>query len=274
MGIATNLRSKIHVIIGDTQTRPGVPTDHLEWIGRYIVEQFAGLDITIVHLGDHADMPSLSSYDKGKRSMEGRRYKEDIKAANAGWARLCTPLKELNKGRRHQWWPERVITLGNHEDRITRACEDDAQLEGILSLDDLDYKKWGWTVVPFLEPFERDGVHFSHYWYHPSTGRPYGGENLYTRLKQIGHTFVQGHQQGMGYAVRPVGKVRHHGLVLGSTYLHQEKYLGPQSHDYWRGICVLHQVENGMFDPMFISLDYLCRRFEHQTLREFMQKYS
>jgi hypothetical protein len=263
-------KGRIHVIIGDTQVKPGVPTDHLEWIGRYLVDQFAGTDLAVIHVGDHADMPSLSSYDKGKKGMEGRRYRADIDAANAAWARLNEPLRIYNKGRRHKWWPERRITLGNHEHRITRACEDDAQLDGVLSLADLEYAEHGWTVHDFLEPVELDGVGYSHYWYHPNTGRPYGGENLYTRLKQIGHSFTMGHQQGLSYAVRPVGRTRHHGLVIGSCYLHEEKYLGPQATAYWRGIVVCHQVEAGTYDPMFVSLEYLCRKYENQTLKEFL----
>jgi hypothetical protein len=226
-------------------------------------------------VGDHWDMPSLSSYDKGKAAMEGRRYKADIKAGNKGFDLLCAPLATYNrarlKARKRQWHPDRHFLMGNHEHRITRACENDPQLDGVLSLDDLNVASHGWKVHPFLEPLILDGVHYSHYWYHPSTGRPYGGENLYTRLKQIGHSFTMGHQQGLAVAIRAVGKARHHGLVVGSTYLHDEKYLGPQSTAYWRGIVVCHQVENGQYDPMFVSLDYLCRRYERKTLAEFMK---
>lgn len=264
--------SRIHVVIGDTQTKQGVLTDNLEWIGCYIADQFFGVDIEIVHVGDHADMPSLSSYDKGKRAMEGRRYRADIDAANDAWDRLNEALTRHNRTRRRAWRPRKRILLGNHEDRIDRACELDPQLEGVISIDDLNFKDWGWTVHDFLEPVEIDGIAYSHYFYHPSTGRPYSGENLYTRLKQIGHSFTMGHQQGLQYALRPVGKARHHGLVVGSSYLHDEKYLGPQSTAYWRGIVVCHQVERGMYDPMFVSLDYLCRRYEKMPLTDFLRR--
>jgi len=61
--------------------------------------------------------------------------------------------------------------------------------------------------------------------------------------------------------------------VCGSTYLHEEKYLGPQGNNYWRGIVVCHQTENGSYDPMTVSLDYLCRRYENMTLEEYMAKW-
>lgn len=266
------LKGRIHVVIGDTQVKDGVPTAHLGWIGRYLVDQFAGQDVAVIHVGDHWDMPSLSSYDKGKRAMEGRRYKADIKAGNRGFDLLNKPLAKYNETRKKtaQWWPKRHFLLGNHEHRITRACEADAQLDGVLSLDDLNAASWGWTVHPFLEPVDVDGVIYSHYFYSPGTGRPYSGENLYNRLKTIGHSFTMGHQQGLQHAMRPVGKTRHHGLVLGSTYLHDEHYLGPQVVNYWRGIAVCHQVERGQYDAMFVGLDYLCRRYEGQTLTDFL----
>ena len=234
-------RGRVHVVIGDTQVKPGVPTDHLEWIGRYIADRFPDKfpaeDVTIVHLGDHWDMPSLSSYDRtGGTAMEGRRYQADIKAGNEAFRRLCAPLARHNAKQTAEgkaaWWLDCHFLLGNHENRITRAIEDDAQLEGTLSLDDLQVNE-GWHVHDFLEPVAIDGITYAHYFYNPNTGKPYGGENLETRLKTIGHTFTMGHQQGKRYAVRPVGRSRHHGLVLGSTYLHDERYLGPQSVAYW-----------------------------------------
>ncbi len=264
--------SRVHVVIGDTQQKPGVPNIHLTWIGRYIVDQFWGRsDVRLIHLGDHWDMPSLSAYDKGRRAMEGRRYIDDVDAGNEAFDLLNEPIRRANRNKRKCWRPDRHLLLGNHEDRITRATEADAQLEGKLSLSDLNAARWGWKVHPFLEPVDLDGVVYSHYFYHPNTGKPYGGENLQTRLKQIGHSFTHGHQQGMSYAVRPVGNTRHHGLTVGSTYLHEEKYLGPQATSYWRGIVVCHEVERGTYDPMFVSLSYLCRRYTGKPLKRYMR---
>lgn len=272
MGNEHTRRLPVHVVIPDTQVKPGVATDHLEWVGRYIVDQFAGRpDVKIIHLGDHADMPSLSSYDKGTKSMEGRRYVADIRAANEGFARLCAPLAEYNRLRKErkerQWWPERHITLGNHEDRITRAAEADAQLEGILTLDDLDYRKHGWEVHPFLQPVELDGVVYAHYFYNPMSGRPLSG-NALSRLKTLGHSFTMGHQQTLDYALRFVRGQSQHGLVAGAFYLHDEGYKGFQGNAHWRGIVVCHEVINGSYSPMFVSLDYLCRRYAGLPLDE------
>lgn len=222
------IQATTHVVIPDTQAKSGVPTDHLKWIGQYIVDEFHDEPIKIIHLGDHADMPSLSSYDKGKKSMEGRRYTIDIKAANDAWLVLNSALEAFNKNRRktkhRPWLPERHILLGNHEDRIARAVELDAQLEGVISTDDLIYTQTGWTVHPFLKPVELDGIFYSHYWQNTMTGKPLGGSAL-ARLKTLGHSYTMGHQQVLDYAIRFVKGQSQHALVAGACLDSSHKVL-------------------------------------------------
>ena len=254
-----------HLYIPDSQVKPASDVRFLSWIGDYIVDHFAGKELTIIHAGDFADMESLSSYDKaGSKSMEGRRYAADIEAAKEGFALLNAPLEQYNlkkkANRDKQWWPRRIITLGNHEDRITRAIEHDPRLEGTISLNDLPYAASGWEVVPFLLPIEVDGVYYCHYYYNPLTGRPWTGstENM---LKTVGHTFVQGHRQTLQYSIRFVAGRSQHGLIAGACYLDDENFKGPQGNAHWRGVVVMHEVEAGSFDPMFVSLKYLQKRY-------------
>jgi hypothetical protein len=207
--------------------------------------------------------------------MEGRRVIADIEAANAGFTELNLPLLRYNDTRKaykeKQWWPDRHILLGNHEDRITRATEEDAQLDGLLTLDSLIYSDLGWVVHPYLKPVELEGVYYAHYFANPFTGRPYGGTAL-TRLKTLGHSFTMGHQQTLDIAIRPVAGKLQHGLIAGACYLHDEEYKGYQGNAHWRGIVICHEVREGHYDPMVVSLDYLCRRYEGVDLGEFMQK--
>ena len=127
-----------HMIIPDTQVKPGSSLKHLEWAGRYAVEKKPDV---IVHIGDHWDMPSLSSWDVGKKSFEGRRYKDDIDAGIKGLETFLAPIraeqKRLAEGKRKRWNPRLVFTLGNHEQRIERAIESDAKLEGLIGYADL-----------------------------------------------------------------------------------------------------------------------------------------
>ncbi len=258
-------------MIPDTQSKHGVPLDHLSWIGQYIVDRKPEV---IVHLGDHWDMPSLSSYDKGTRAFEGRRYQEDIKAGNEAFAVLNDALaSEHSRQRRNKeklYLPEKHFLVGNHEERIARATNDTPELDGAIGYHDFNAEALGWQVHDYLDPVLVDGVAYSHYWYNPGNGRAYNGM-IETRLKNIGFTFTQGHKQGLLYGLRQVGDRLHHGLVAGSCYLHDEDYLGPQATTYWRGIIVKHQVCDGSYDPMFVSLDYLARRYTGKPVDRFMR---
>lgn len=236
------------LVIPDTQVKPGVPTEHLKWVGKYIVDQKPDV---IVHLGDHWDMPSLSSYDKGKKSFEGRRYKDDIQAGNEAMKLLTSQYRGKVKARE-------IFLLGNHEERIERAVESDAVLEGVIGYHDLDLK--GWEVQGYRMPVEVGGVLFCHYFYNPMNGRPYTGTAA-SILKHVGSSFVMGHRQILDTATQqlPTGK-RRRGVIAGACYQHMETYLGPQG-DHWRGVLVLHEVSDGDFDVMEVSLGYLKRRF-------------
>lgn len=262
-----------HLIIPDTQVKDGVPMDHLRWISKAIMEYRPDV---IVHLGDHADMPSLSSYDKGKKSFEGRRYKKDIDAANEGMDILMSEYHAHNDKRRR--WKEKIYApelhfcLGNHENRINRACEETPELDGVLSVWDLNYMQHGWEVHDFLKPIRIDGIVYAHYFAAQTTGRPLGGQ-IPSRLAKIGSSFVMGHQQVylVGQEAYPDGS-RRRGLVCGSCYLHDEDYRGYQANGEWRGIFVLNEVRNGLYDLMELSLDYLCRRYEGVHVWEFMRE--
>lgn len=245
---------KRHCLIPDVQAKPGVPLEHLSWAGEYIAEKRPDV---IVQIGDFADMESLSSYDRGKKSAENKRYGADLKAAHEAMRLLMEPIR-----RDPTYKPRLVLTLGNHEDRITRFVDDNAVLEETLSLEDLGYEEWGWEVIPYLKPICIDGCWYAHYFYNPNTGRPYSGDNLETRLKTIGHSFTQGHQQGLKSAIRDLSNgTRQRGLVAGSFYQHEETYKGYQGNGHWQGIILKNEVHDGNYDLIEVSLNYLRRKY-------------
>jgi hypothetical protein len=202
-------------------------------------------------------MESLSSYDRGKRSAENKRYKADLEAAHHGMELLMTPIVMAK-----DYKPRLVMILGNHEDRITRYADDNPVMHEAVSIRDLGYEAWGWRVVPFREVIKIDGVAYSHYFYNENTSKPYAGANLQTRLQTIGMSFTMGHQQGLKVAIRDLADgTRHRGLVAGSFYQHNESYRGPQACFEWRGILMKHEVQNGDYDLLEVSLNYLKRRY-------------
>ena len=73
------------LIIADTQAKSEEDLEYLLWIGKYIADKKPDI---IVHIGDHFDMPSLSSYDKGTSKIEGKRLYKDIEAGVEGFKLL------------------------------------------------------------------------------------------------------------------------------------------------------------------------------------------
>ncbi len=250
-----------HLIIPDCQVKPGVDLSHLKWIGQYILDKKPEV---IVCLGDFADMESLSSYDKGKKSFEGRRYKKDLAAAREGMNLLLAPLINFNVNARRtkhkQYTPRLVMVLGNHEQRIERVAEVQPELDEVLSYNDLPYESW--EVYPFLQPVEIDGVSYVHYLANPFTGHPYGGSAL-NQLTKVGKSFIVGHKQTLDIATRfTLSGEQQWGIICGAAYLHDEDFKGPQGNIHWRGIIMAKRVLNGSFDPCFISLNYLRGEYE------------
>jgi hypothetical protein len=46
-----------------------------------------------------------------------------------------------------------------------------------------------------------------------------------------------------------------------NCYPHQESYMGPQGNKHWRGVIMLHNVDNGSFDECFVPLEYLRNKY-------------
>lgn len=254
-----------HIIIPDTQvSEEHCRSDHLVAIGNYIADQHPDV---IVHVGDHWDLPSLSSYEKkGSKFFEGRTYARDVEAGNVAFDDLSRPIrKEIGLSRRRSgddWEPELHLLRGNHEDRIRRATLADPVLEGSIRFEDLDSGEW--NVHPFLKIINIDGILYSHYFINQQsvmknglTGTPQN------RLNKVKHSFTQGHTQGRQYGSQftAIGK-EIHGLVVGSCYQHDEGYMPDyQGNFYWRGIVVKNEVHDGEYDIMFVSLNYLLRKW-------------
>lgn len=249
-----------HMVIPDVQAKEGQDFTFLKHVGQYMVDKKPDV---VVCIGDFADMPSLSSYDVGKKSFEGKRYVKDIKAATEAMEALLGPLKEHNirakKNKEKQYKPRLVLTLGNHEQRIIRAVENDPKLEGLIQISDLPYKDW--EVYDFLKVVTIDGINYAHYFTSGVLGRPITNAKLLLQKKH--QSCVQGHVQNLDIATeyradgRPIT-----GLFSGCCYEHNEDYLGEQGNHYFRGIHMLYDVVDGAFHTHSVTLSYLKSKYE------------
>ena len=269
-----------HLMIPDTQVKPGVPVDHLYWLGLLIVQLQPDV---IIHIGDHYDFPSLSAWDRNKKSFEGRRYRKDLQAGHDALDIIEAPLIQYNKLQRAKkkarYLPEKHFCMGNHEHRADRAAEDRPELEGTVGTDEIReyWEDRGWNVHNFKVVTDIDGVWYTHFAANPMSGNPWGGA-IDNRIKQVGNSFSMGHQQSFMYGQRQVGKNIQHGLVAGSFYLHDEEYKGPSCIDsvmsgnhHWRGLVYKHNVSNGNYNLETFDMDRLCRLFEGVGIQEYLQ---
>ena len=244
------------LVVADTQCKSEEDLEYMLWIGHYIAEKQPDV---IVHIGDHYDFPSLSSYDKGKSSAEGKRLVKDIEAGNIGFEYLNIAMQKHK-----DYTPRKIFCLGNHENRLDRYIDDNPELIGTLGTDFLPFDKYGWEVHPFLKPVEVNGIFFVHYLANPMGGKPYGG-NAMNILKTVGRSFVVGHKQILDVAIRPTidGK-QQIGIVNGACYDHVEGYKGWQGNNHFRGLTVLHEAQDGFACPSFVSLDYMKEKYYNE----------
>lgn len=251
-----------HVVIPDVQAKYGQDFTFLKHVGQYLVEKKPDVWIQI---GDFTNMCSLSSYDVGKKSFEGKRYTKDIDATHAAMQALMSPLHDFNlkakKNKEKQYKPRLVLTLGNHEQRINRAVENDPKLDGLISYDDLGFQDYGWEVHDFLNIVQIDGIAYSHYFTSGVMGRPV--PNAKQLLIKKHQSCVMGHVQHMDIATdyRADG-TKITGLFAGTCYNHNEEYLGAQGNNYFRGIHMLYDVNDGEFNVHSIPLSYLKNRYD------------
>ena len=247
--------------IPDCQVKEGVPLDHLSWAGHAICDYRPDV---VVNGGDFADMPSLSSHDvKGSKYFEGLRYTKDVEVVKEAMKMLLAPLRLLQAKQKQNkekvYKPRMVLTLGNHENRIDRAVNNNPMLEGLVSIKDLGYEQ-DWEVHPFLHPVFIEGVGFNHYWPVGAMGRPAASPAAI--ISKLHMSCVAGHQQGrsVAYGKRADGKAIC-AIIAGSYYQHDESYMDKLSNRHWRGLVVLNEVEDGCFDEMMLSIEYLEKKY-------------
>ena len=258
--IETSLAKSYHTkdkpticVIADLQCKPTESLEYLLWIGKYIADTKPDI---IVNIGDTYDMPSLSSYDKGKASAEGRRFVDDLNAGNKG-----LELLNLAIHKDPTYNPRKVFCKGNHEHRIDRYVEDNPELIGVIGTELLPLEAYGWEVHDFLHPVEIEDIYFVHYLANPMTGKPYSG-TASSILKTVGKSFVVGHKQVLDITIRPTidGK-QQIGIVNGACYPFNEKYKGVFGNVHYRGITVLTEVKEGFGLPSFVSLDHMKEKY-------------
>lgn len=239
-------------VIGDTQSKEGVRNPLIP-VAHHIAELKPNY---LVHLGDHWDFPSLSQYDKGKKSHRARTYSKDVMAGNTAMEEFWAILDK--QWPQHKKKCKKIILLGNHEERRNRAMDyGPDELVDLMEFIAPDYSGWD-EVHDFLKIRRIKGVNFSHYFQNLNSGKAIGTARQILMKKHA--SCIAGHMQGFDYAemMTDVGMIQ--AIILGSTYYHKEAYKAQSNHHY-RGTVMLTNVSGGQFDFNRYSLKSLTKKY-------------
>ena len=248
--------AKTILVVPDQHAHPDFNNDRADWLGKFILDVKPDI---VVNMGDAADMASLSSYDKGKRSFYGKSYKKDIDAHLDFQDRMWAPIRNAKKRLPYSVWLE-----GNHEHRIEKALDLNPELAGTIDVKDFEIDFFYDKIVPYDGSLpgmvEIEGITFAHYLTSGVKGLPIGGEHAAHNLitKQL-KSCVVAHSHTTDYAVRTMATGRRvQAAVVGVYQDYEAPWAGHQVNKlWWPGVVILHNAEDGTFDPQWISLKVL-----------------
>ena len=247
------------MIVPDPHAHPDFHNERADWLGKLIKDLKPDV---VINIGDAADMPSLCSYDKGTRAFQGRSYRKDIEAHLDFQDRMWQPIKRSKKKK-----PYSIIFEGNHEHRIKRALDLSPELDGAISFDDLDFKRYYDEIIEYTGRTPGvhvcDGVHYAHFFVSGVLGRAISGEHpAYSLLTKEFVSCTQGHVHTADYSIRTtVGGRKINGLVCGVYQDYWSDWAGEVNKLWWRGVVIKRNVEDGTYDPQFIGMEALKREY-------------
>jgi hypothetical protein len=253
--------------IPDSHAKPNVNNNRYEWLAHLALDRRPDV---IVDMGDWADMPSLCSYDMGKKSFEGRRYAKDVASARDARERFAYPISEHNRksiagDNTIEYYHPRLVALGgNHDEgRINRVIELHPELDGTISHHDLIAKAYGWEYVPFLKPISIHGITFCHYFPSGVMSYPISGENpAGSILKKMFMSTISAHTHLRDFAERTRADGRKIcSAVVGCYFEHNEAYTKGTDSMWWRGVMFANNIQDGQFDPEFINIKTLRKTY-------------
>lgn len=255
--------SKTVIVWTCSHATPEVGNERFSWLGDLIEDIKPSY---VVDLGDGADMKSLNSYDtRYPQAIVAQSYQADIEVYNDAQSRIWDRYS-LKKRKR----PWRIGFEGNHEHRIHTALAHDPRLEGDkygVSFSHLqtdhwfdDYHKYE-NSGPAIADY--DGVSYAHYFSSGNFGSAMSGiHHAYSLLQNRNHSSTCGHSHKRSLYFKdgshPRGII---GLVAGCFKGGQEGWAGQSQNDWWKGVIIKREVNNGVYEPEFVSYERLKKAY-------------
>lgn len=248
-----------HLVISDQHAHFEHSNHRADYLAQLIIDIHPDV---VINIGDAADMPSLSAYDKGKRSFHGKSYKKDIEAHLEFQERMWGPVRARKKK-----MPRRIFLEGNHEHRIERALDLSPELEGTIGFKDFDLDRYYDEIIRYDGDtpgiVEVDGVQYAHYFISGVLGRPIGGMHPAASLIAKGLTScTAGHLHLADWSTHTTADGRKlMGCLCGVYQDYDSGWAGKINQLWWRGLVFKTNVDAGRYDPAFISLNTLQKAY-------------
>lgn len=253
-------KPRSHLCIPDDHAYPEDNFRRFEWLGNYIIDKRPPV---IVKLGDSWDMPSLCSYDKGKKSFVFQNVQNDIEAGHKAEELMFGPLIKYNnmmtKNKKKQYTPLIIKLIGNHEYRVKRLLDYEPRWAGSVSMSNFNTRlNLEEVVVDYNDFIIVDDVCYSHFFASGVQGRPFASARAMLMKKGMSCTMGHTHTLDSATLTKPTGDLVR-ALVAGCFQDNDhEGFAGKQVDEmYWNGIIHKHQVLKGSYDLEEISINRL-----------------
>ena len=251
--------SKLGIVWSCSHSDPEASNERFNWLGDFIEDLKPDYAID---LGDGADMRSLNSYDtRYPKAIVAQSYQGDIDSYNESQDRLWSRYSLKKKKR-----PYRYGFEGNHENRIRKALANDPRLEGDrygISFNHLQTDHWFDEYVAYRNSgpdiLSIDGVSYAHYFSSGNYGTATSGlHHAYSLIQNRHSSSVCGHSHKRGLYFKddahPNPSI---GMVVGCYKGKEEGWAGQANNGWWKGVVVMHNISNGVFEPEFVSMERL-----------------
>jgi|TARA_R110000822_G_scaffold19079_4_gene62342 hypothetical protein len=250
------MAGKTAVVFTCAHADPSVGNERFDWLGNLIYDIKPDY---VVDLGDFDDMRSLNLYDTKKpASFVSQNYQRDIENGQEGRDRIWHKFKEMRKKR-----PYRIGFEGNHENRIKRAIGADPRIEGAkygISFKHLQTDYWYDEYHEYKNSAPsmatHDGVTYAHYISSGNYGAAMSGEHHgFSLLKKRHSSTTVGHSHKRSLFFKddayPNPTI---GLVAGCFKGGPEAWAGQANLDWWKGVIIKRNIDEGWYDPEFVSM--------------------
>jgi len=251
--------AKTAIVFSCAHADPSTSNERFDWLGELIYDINPNY---IVDLGDGADMRSLNTFDtRYPQKVVSQSYEKDVETYNEAMDRMRIPSR-ARKYKRPSWFGFE----GNHEYRIKKAIEHDPRTEGQrygLSFSHLQTDYWFDEYheykngAPAIADY--DGVSYAHFFSSGNFGSAMSGlHHANSLLSNRNHSSTCGHSHKRDLKFKdgahPNGII---GLVAGCYKGSDETWAGQANGEWWKGVVIKREIEDGIYEPEFVSMKRL-----------------